>query len=55
MRGELVREGLTEKVTFEPKLEEGEGQKLQISVRRALPGRGSNKSQGLEVQMFSTV
>lgn len=53
MRGELVREGLTEKGMFESKVEEGKG-KNQLSGRRVFPGRGSDKSRGLEEQMFSS-
>lgn len=54
MRGELVREGLTEKKgMFESKVEEGKG-KNQLSGRRVFPGRGSDKSRGLEEQMFSS-
>ena len=45
--GELVREGFTEKVTFEPKLKEGEDKKPQVFERKACPGRQSHEAQAL--------
>ena len=53
--GELVREGFTEKVTFEPKLKEGEDKKPQVFERKACPGRRSHVSKGLEGQMRLSV
>lgn len=56
MRGEPVRESLSEKVTFECKLEEGKtGRAKTADFCVKSISRQSNKSQGLEVQMFSTV
>lgn len=47
----VVREGLTDEVTFEKDLKELREQVIQISMRRVFKPRGENKWKGLEASM----